>query len=254
MYKKKILPKILTALVASCFTFASFAPVFAASHMPNHHDNPPGRRPPAARVQRPSGPGNTPPLPVNPGSSVRAPRPNSAPRPNPPPPRVHRPNPSLGPHRPPQGQLHRPYPSHNAHRPPQIRPYGHRPPIRPHRPPVYYHNRYPGSYPHWRRSNVVFYYGWPRSSYWWGCRRGLAFGEYLVLALMMEGIRANRQVTMNDLYEQHINGMSYEELCFKYDLDWYSINSRARSRYSQMHAYALGSGISFWAWNDRIYY
>lgn len=167
-------------------------------------------------VNRPSGP--------RPGTSMGSTRPQGP-----------RPGVTAGPaHKP---YIHGPGPSRPPHRP--------LPPNRPHR---------VTHYPHWRRSNIVFHYGWPRSYYWWGCRRGISFGEYLLLALMLEGIRANRSVSIDDIYTEHINGASYEDICTSYDLDWYSIQSRARLRYNQMHAYSTGMEISFWNWNDRIYY
>jgi len=112
----------------------------------------------------------------------------------------------------------------------------------------------PSPYPHWRRSGIVFHFGWPRAYYWWGCRRGVTFGEYLLLALMVEALRTSQPRNIDDLYSEHLNGVSYEAMCEKYGVDWTNIQTSARFRYNQMGAYARGEGIAFWTWDDRLIY
>lgn len=269
MLKKNLASHILIALCVST-TFLSTAPsVLAArrcgpgsggdSHPPmqrplSSNSSPgsmmrgpnspnPGTRitPPRGTVSRPQGPGGARP-PQTSGTAPRRPegpnisrpgiRPNNG-SPMRPGPQISRPG---GPNRP------------GINRPP-MGPGPVRRPMGVHRPPIGH------PYPHWRRSNIVFRYGWPRNYYWWGCRRGISFGDYLILALILESVRQSRHdATMDTIYTEHINGLSYPELCDRYGIDWYSIDSRARLRYSQMHSYAVSSGISFWAWGDRIYY
>lgn len=197
---------------------------------------------PAPNVQRPAGPAH---LAKRPEGVATHPHGN-----------VQRP---IAPGHRPQGSLQRPTaPQHrphgNVHRP--TRPgtiyHGPGPQLRPHFAPRPRPRHYP--YPHWRRSNIVFHYGWPRASYWWGCRRGISFGEYLLLALMVESLRQQQRISMEALYTEHVNGLSYEELCTKYDLDWHLLQTRQKLRYNQMHSYATGMGITFWTLSDRIYY
>ena len=188
----------------------------------------------------------------NPGAENRRPqRPDinrpGANRPRPNTPGVNRP----GPQRP--GLNHpgpqRPGPNHpGPNRPGPNRPAPgphHFGPNRPYRP-----NHY-RPYPYWRRSGIVFHFGYPRAHFWWGCRRGISFGDYLVITMI---VTAARQATMDDIYNRHLNGESYESICNHYDVDWYTINSNARVRFNEMNLYATNRGLSFWAWNDILTY
>jgi len=107
------------------------------------------------------------------------------------------------------------------------------------------------SYPHWRRSNIVFRFGGPRNHFWWGCERGISLGEYLILMMI---VQARPNVTVEEVFNLHQNGYSYETICYDYDLDWVSINHGARLKYRNMNVYSMEHGIPFWRWNDKLEY
>ena len=100
----------------------------------------------------------------------------------------------------------------------------------------------------------MFRFGGPRASFWWSCHRGISFGEYLLIALMLEDFHArNHILTEDEIYNYHyVDGLSYETICTQNNLDWASINARARLRYGQMQAYAVGQDILFWGWDDML--
>ena len=202
---------------------------------------------------------------ANPGSTVRNPnRPNGN-RPNANRPGVNHPNPNgagvnrpngnrpnpnaIGPNRPGPNRpgINRPGPNRpGIHRPGPNRPGGpHFEHNRPYRP---YHYR---PYPYWRRSGIIFHFGYPRAHFWWGCRHGVSFGDYLVMAMI---VAAARQATMDDVYSRHLKGDSYEAICNDYDVDWSTINTNARVRFNEMNLYASNRGVSFWGWNDVLTY
>ena len=267
MCHKILAKRLLIALAAGIFS-CSFLPTVLAN--PGHGFPPPGSsRPNPGSTSRDFGAGFHHP---NPGSTIRNPALGS-----------HRPNPGSAFNRPanrPQGP-NIPVPSVTVHNPPAPgqTSYSNHPSGRPGRPyynhDVYYHGPY-NNYPHvnpywshgpqrppyisprpyhyWPRSGIVFRFGWPRPYYWWGCRRGIPFGDYLLLALMIETMRGSRPYNIDDMYSEHLNGLSYADMCQRYDLDWSDIETRARLRYDQMSVYAQGQGIAFWGWNDRLVY
>jgi len=268
MTTKNSAKKILVSLLVGLFSFSSLGVALA------HPFAPPGGPRPGPGSGPRSGPssGPRPGLSSRSGSSLApgAVRPNpgsssgtiapGAVRPNPgssinqTAPGTMRPyqHPRLHPNMPQVNPM--PIPDTYAHNPggPRMWP-GGRPPMGPgpQRSPYW---GYSNPYPHWRRSGIAFHFGWSRPYYWWGCRRGITFGEYLLLGLMIEAMRNSHPHNIDDLYSEHLSGASYEDLCRRYDVDWVTINSQARLRYDEMGAYARGEGISFWAWGDRISY
>lgn len=211
----------------------------------------------------------------NPGSTIRDPGPRPGPgiqRPDPGsaynhPARPQGPNipvPSVTVHNPPApgqtsysnhpGSPGQPYYQHGPYvnRPAGNRPYINRPywGHGPQRPPYMGYS----PYRYWPRSGIVFHFGWSRPYYWWGCRRGISFGEYLLLALMVGSIRSSESCNIDNLYSEHLNGVSYDELCRRYNLDYPSLEASARVRYSEMSVYAHNQGIAFWTWDDRLVY
>lgn len=118
----------------------------------------------------------------------------------------------------------------------------------PARPPYFGHR-----YRHGRPYNVIFHFGWPHRYYWWGARHRVYFGDFLLLVLILQAIQnANNQVTMDQLYAQHNSGLSYEDICVRYNLNWPSIYSRARFNYNNMETYAIGQNLTFCGWNDQL--
>ena len=146
--------------------------------------------------------------------------------------------------------IYRPGPRHPDNRPEPRHPYNrfddrHRP-FGPG--PSYEHHR---SYPHWRRSNIVFRFGGPRDHFWWGANHGISLGEYLILIMI---IQARPTLTIDEVFSMHRNGYSYETICYDYGLDWIIINHGARLKYHTMNTYSIEHGIAFWSWSDTLGY
>ena len=271
--------KILLSLLTGALVFSFAVPGLAAhnrgpwypeengssSNRPAHRSSAsrPSNRPPMSSrpsgihrptgMQRPSGPPpNRPPMNSRPNNVQQ--RPSGAHRPT----GMQRPSGSP-PNRPPMNS--RP---NGFNRPPDRNPnwghgparpgYNHKPPYhssphhRPNHPPRYEH-----PYRDWRHNHFIFDFGWPRSYYWWSTNHNVYFGDYLLLVLILQGIQKNNaQITMDNLYGQHNSGLSYEEICNRYNLNWTDIYARARLGYNDMHFYAVGHGLDFWGWNEHL--
>ena len=140
------------------------------------------------------------------------------------------------------------------HRPDNNRPDFHRPDS--YRPYNVHHTFAPGpryqnhrSYPYWRRSDIVFRFGGPSDYFWWGSSHGISLGEYLILTMI---VQSRPTLTIDQVFNLHQNGYSYETICYDNGLIWYDINYGARSRYRTMHRYSIEQDVSFWGWDDTL--